>query len=93
MRDVLRGHLGRSLCGLAEENRLAAAWTIACGRTLGARGAVTGYENGVVYVEAEDAVWMSQMISMRGALVRQMAQASGLRVDAVQFSVKRREAR
>jgi hypothetical protein len=38
MRDVLRGSLGRSLRALPEEDRLAAAWPVACGSALAGHG-------------------------------------------------------
>ncbi|GAC1414502.1 MAG: hypothetical protein NVSMB62_00520 [Acidobacteriaceae bacterium] len=93
MRDVLRGNLARSLRGMEQENRLAAAWTVACGRALAGRGTIAGYQEGVVRVEVEDAVWMSQMISMRGVLARQMAEGSGVPVDSIHFALKRRDVR
>ena len=93
MRDVLRGNLARSLRGMEQENRLAAAWTVACGRALADRGTVAGYQDGVLRVEVEDAVWMSQMISMRGVLARQMAEGSGLPVHSIHFALKRRQGR
>ena len=34
MRDLLRGSLGRSLRELPEEDRLMAAWPVACGSAL-----------------------------------------------------------
>ena len=40
---VAKGSLGRSLDALREEDRLAAAWPVACGKALAERGSVTGY--------------------------------------------------
>ena len=88
MRDVLRGSLGESLRGMSEEDRLAAAWTVACGPALAGRGTIAGYDRGVVLVTVEEAVWMAQMISLRGALARQMQQAAGLPVERIEFELR-----
>jgi hypothetical protein len=89
MRELLRGSLGRSLSAMRDEDRLAAAWTVACGRAMAERGAVIGYERGVVRVEVADAIWMRQMISMRGTLEREMARIAGLPVSGIEFALKR----
>ena len=88
MRDVLRGSLGRSLRGMGDEDRLAAAWTVACGRAMADHGAVVGYEGGVVRVEVADAVWLKQMISLRGTLEREVARIAGLPVVRIEFETK-----
>jgi hypothetical protein len=89
MRELLRGSLGRSLSAMRDEDRLAAAWTVACGRAMADRGAVTGYERGVVRVEVTDAVWMRQMIALRGTLQRDVARIAGLPVAGIEFALKR----
>jgi Dna[CI] antecedent, DciA len=89
MRDVLRGSLGRSLRGIRDEDRLAAAWTVACGKVMADRGTVVGYEAGVVRVEVADAVWLRQMNSLRGVLERDMARIAGLRVERIEFQLAR----
>jgi hypothetical protein len=89
MRELLRSSLGRSLSAMRDEDRLAAAWTVACGRAMAERGAVIGYERGVVRVEAADAVWMRQMVSLRGTLEREMARIAGLPVAGIEFALKR----
>jgi hypothetical protein len=89
MRELLRGNLGRSLSAMRDEDRMAAAWTVACGRAMAERGAVIGYERGVVRVEVADAVWMRQMISLRGTLEREMARIAGLPVSGIEFALKR----
>ena len=92
MRDVLRGSLARSLSAVTDEDRLAAAWTVICGRALAERGTVVGYEGGAVQVEVVEPVWLRQLVSMRGALAPQLAQASGLKVDKIEFAIQRRPA-
>ncbi len=89
MRELLRGSLGRSLRDLRDEDRLAAAWTVACGRAMAERGAVVGYEAGVVQVEVADAVWMRQMMSLRGVLASEMAKIAALPVSGIHFELKK----
>jgi hypothetical protein len=89
MRELLRGSLKRSLGGMREEDRLAAAWTVACGRAMAERGAVVGYAAGVVRVEVADAMWMRQMTSLGGVLEREMARISGVPVAAIHFELKK----
>ena len=89
MRDLLRGSLKSSLGGMREEDRLAAAWTVACGHAMAEHGAVVGYAEGVVRVEVADAMWMRQMISLGGVLQREMARISGLPVAAIHFELKK----
>jgi hypothetical protein len=89
MRELLRGSLKRSLGGMREEDRLAAAWTVACGHAMAEHGAVVGYEAGVVPVEVAGAVWMRQMISLGGVLEREMARISGVPVAAIHFELKK----
>ncbi len=90
MRDVLRGGLRRSLRGIGEEDRLAAAWTVACGRAMAEHGAVIGYDAGVVRVEVSGAVWMRQMTSLRGVLERELARIAGVPVAAIHFELAQR---
>lgn len=92
MRDVLRGSLSRSLHAIPAIDRLAAAWTVTCGRALAGRGSVTGYSQGVVQIEVVDSVWVTQMSSMRGALAAQLAESSGLAVETIEFTIQRRSA-
>jgi Dna[CI] antecedent, DciA len=89
MRELLRGSVGRSLSAMRDEDRLAAAWTVACGSAMADRGTVMGYERGVVWIEVADAVWMRQMISLRGTLEREMARIAGLPVAGIHFELKR----
>jgi len=89
MRELLRGSLARSLAGAREEDRLAAAWTVACGRALAERGTVTEYSGGIVRIEVADSVWLRQMESMRGTLERDMSRISGVKVERIEFKLKR----
>ena len=89
MRDVLRGTLGKALRGIREEDRLAAAWTVACGCAMADRGRVIGYDAGVVRIEVADAAWLRQMISLRSVLERDMARIAGLPVNSIRFELQK----
>jgi hypothetical protein len=88
MRDVLRGSLGRSLRDLGDEDRLAAAWTVACGPAMAERGVVVGYEAGVMRVQVADAVWLRQMNSLGATLRREIARIAQLPVQRIDFELK-----
>lgn len=89
MRDLLKGSLGRTLDGLSDEDRLAAAWPVACGKTIAERGGVVGYADGIVLVQVADEVWLRQLTSMRGKLAGEMARIAGVRVSDIHFEMKR----
>jgi predicted nucleic acid-binding Zn ribbon protein len=91
MRDLLKGSLGRSLGGLRDEDRLAAAWPVACGRAMAGRGTVVGYADGVLRVEVEDGAWLRQLMSMRGQLAGEMARIAGVKVSEIHFERKRND--
>ena len=89
MREILRKEMGRTLKALPELDRLQAAWMVVCGKTMAERGRVTEFDRGIVMVEAEDAVWLAQMISMRGDLERQLARIAEVELNGIHFSMKR----
>jgi predicted nucleic acid-binding Zn ribbon protein len=89
MRDLLRGSLGRSLQAMRPEDKLAAAWPVACGKAMAERGTVVGYEDGVVTMQVQDGAWLQQMMSMQGQLAGQMARIAGVKVSRIHFTVKR----
>lgn len=89
MRDLLRGNLRRSLQSMREVDRLAAAWPVVCGTTMAAHGEVVGYEDGVVSLEASDAEWLQQMLSMQGQIASELGRIAGVRVSAIHFERKR----
>lgn len=66
-------------------DRLAAAWTVACGPALAGRGTVVGYEQRVLHVAVQDSMWLAEMRSMRGVLARRVEQAAGVPVSDIQF--------
>jgi predicted nucleic acid-binding Zn ribbon protein len=85
MRDLLKGSLGRSLGALSDEDRLAAAWPVVCGKAMAGRGTVVGYVDGVVRVQVDDGAWLRQLISMRRQLAGEMARIAGVRVSEIHF--------
>jgi hypothetical protein len=87
MRDLLRGNLARSLSHLTDEDKLSAAWTVACGRAMAERGTVVGFDAGVVRILVADVAWQSQMVSMRAQLARELARIAGLPVIGIHFEV------
>lgn len=88
MRELLRGSLGRSLEGMQVEDKLAAAWTVACGKAMADHGTLLGYEDGVVTIQVTDRTWLKQMMSMRGQLTGELARIAGVRVREIHFEVK-----
>jgi hypothetical protein len=93
MRDLIRGSMGRSLQALTDEDKLAAAWPVACGKAMAERGAVVGYADGVVLLQVADEVWMRQMMSMRTQLAGEMARIAGVKVSEIHFEMKRYDGR
>jgi predicted nucleic acid-binding Zn ribbon protein len=91
MRDLLKDVLRRSLRALQDEDRLAAAWPVACGKAMAERGVVVGYTDGVVRLQVSDEAWMRQMMSMRGQLTGEMARISGVKVAGIHFERKRND--
>jgi hypothetical protein len=89
MRDLLRGTLGRSLQAMRPEDKLAAAWPVACGKAMAERGTVVGYVDGEVWIEVQEGAWLRQMMSMQGQLAGQMGRIAGVKVSRIHFKVKR----
>lgn len=87
MRTLLRGSLKKSLVGVSEEDRLAAAWTVVCGRPLCDRGIIVGYAEGVVEVEVVDGMWLRQMRGMGQQLMRELKEAAGVPVRELRFTL------
>ncbi|RSL16407.1 uncharacterized protein DUF721 [Edaphobacter aggregans] len=87
MRDLLKGSLRRSLHAMRDEDRLAVAWPVVCGKALAERGSVVGYADGLVHVEVADGAWLRQMMSMKAQLVGEMARIAGVKVVGIHFEV------
>ena len=93
MRALLRSSLGQSLEGMREEDRLAAAWPVACGKAMAGHGLISGYADGVVQVQVEDEVWLRQLMSMQRQLTIDLARIAGAPVREIHFEVKWYEVR
>ena len=89
MRDLLKKSLGRSLSSLSDDDKLAAAWPVACGKTMAERATVIGYDRGVLRVRVENRTWLQQFMSMREQLAGEMARIAGVRVSEIHFEMKR----
>jgi hypothetical protein len=86
MRDLLRGSLGRSLSALPEEDRLAAAWPVACGPALAAHGEVMGLDaEHVLHVRVLHAAWREQFAQMRSTLTNDLRRIAGVQLEAIHF--------
>ena len=86
MRDVLRGTLGRSLRTLSEDDRLAAAWVVACGPTLAERAELLGLdEDHVLHVRVLQPGWRDQFAQMRTMLTDELRKIAGVRLQTIHF--------
>ncbi len=86
MRDVLRGVLGRSLQSLPEEDRLAAAWPVACGSALASHGELLHLDaDRVLHVRVDGTAWMQQFLHMRSALANDLGRIAGVKLTAIHF--------
>jgi hypothetical protein len=90
IRSLLRGKLKVSLGGMRDEDRMAAAWTVACGHAMAERGTVVSYEAGIVRIAVADTVWLQQMRALDETLRRELTKISGLAVAAIHFELKKR---
>lgn len=86
MRDVLRGTLGRSLRTLSDEDRLIAAWVVACGPSLAERAEVLGLdEDRVLHVRVLRTGWRDQFAQMRTMLTEELRKIAGVRLQTIHF--------
>ena len=89
MRDLLRGSLARSLSELTPEDRLAAAWPVACGSALGGRGEVLHLDaEDVLHIRVTGSEWMRQFLDVRSQLAADLARISGVRLSGIHFEEK-----
>ena len=92
MRDVLRGSLARSLRELPDEDRLAAAWSVACGSSLASHGTITYLDaERTLHVRVDSAVWMKQFLQMRSALCNDVGRIAGVRLHGIHFEEQGKE--
>jgi predicted nucleic acid-binding Zn ribbon protein len=86
IRDVLRGSLQRALRELPDEDRLAAAWPVACGSALAEHGQVLHLDReNVLHVRVDGPLWMKQFQQMRSALANDLGRIAGVRLSAIHF--------
>jgi hypothetical protein len=86
MRDLLRGSLGRSLSSLPEEDRLAAAWPVACGTALAAHAEVLHLdEDRILHIRVSGPQWMQQFLHMRSALANDLARIAAVPLAGIHF--------
>jgi hypothetical protein len=90
MRELLRtGTLGRSLGTLSAEDRLTAAWLVACGKALAHRGTVISCGDSILKVEVLDSAWLEEFAAVRDHLRRELTRISGVPVRELHFIVKK----
>ncbi|HWB32475.1 MAG TPA: DciA family protein [Acidobacteriaceae bacterium] len=91
-RDFVRAHLSRALSSAGPEDRLAAAWTAACGRAMAGHGAIDSYDpaTATVHIRVTDTVWLNQMSALRATLSRDLASLSGLPVRDLHFRLEKK---
>lgn len=86
MREVLRSSLGRSLRTLSEDDKLAAAWPVACGPALAAHGEVLGMDSDhILHVRVLHPAWREQFMQMTSMLTNDLRQIAGVRLKAIHF--------
>jgi hypothetical protein len=93
MRDVMRGALGGSLKSMPPEDRIAAAWPVACGQKIAERTRIAGLEGAVLTVEVADTAWLKQMRSMSEKLKHDLRSIAGVDVTDILFKLPSDEKR
>lgn len=89
MRDLLRHQLARGLRTLTDEDRLAAAWPVACGPSLAAHGEVTHLDpERVLHIRVDGPQWMTQFLDIRSRLAADLARISGVPLHGIHFTEK-----
>ncbi|HEY2859669.1 MAG TPA: DciA family protein [Terracidiphilus sp.] len=91
-RDYLRAHLARSLSSAAPEARLAAAWTVACGRAMAGHGSIAAYDaaTATVRIHVTGPAWLQHMTDLRSSLARDLARIAGLPVADLHFELNKK---
>jgi len=87
MRDVMRGSLGRSLESMSPEDRIAAAWPVACGQKIAERTRIVALDGAVLTVEVTDVAWQKQMRSMSEKLKHDLRSIAGVDVTDILFKL------
>ncbi len=91
MRDILGSSLAKSLGPSASiEDRLAAAWPVACGTAIASRTRVAGFEKGVLRVGVAGPAWLAQMQTLRPRLAREVGRIAEVALADILFFVEDR---
>ena len=56
---------------------------------MAAHGEVVGFDGELLRVEVQDAMWLEQMLSMRGMLAAEVGRIAGLEIGGIHFSVRK----
>ena len=91
MRDLLKHSLGHSLHTLPEEDRLALAWPVVCGKAMAEHGAVIGFAGGVLQVQVADEAWRQQFFTMQGQLAAELSRIAAVKVTGIHWKLKRND--
>ncbi len=90
MRDLLRSSLGRSLRDLRQEDRLEAAWPVACGSALATHGSIQSLDDaGVLHVLVSGRDWMQSFLSMKAVLQNDLGRIASVPLTGIHFEVKK----
>ena len=89
MRVILKNSLGQSLGSLCDEDKLAAAWPVVCGKAIAERGIVVGYEDGILRIQVNDSAWLQLLTSLSRQFGREIAEITGVKVSEIHFEMKR----
>jgi 23S rRNA C2498 (ribose-2'-O)-methylase RlmM len=87
IRDVLRGVLGGSLKEMPPEDRIAAAWPVACGQRIAERTRIVSLEGAVLTVLVTDTEWLKQMRSMSEKLKAELRSIARVEVTDILFKL------
>jgi len=89
MRDILRGSLGRSLRELSDEDRLAAAWPVACGPALASHAEVLHLDaEDVLHIRVTGREWFQQFMDVRATLTADLARIAAVKLRGIHFEEK-----
>jgi len=69
------------------EDRIAAAWPVACGQRLAERTRIMGFADGVLSVEVTDSAWLQQMRSLSEKLKAELRSIAGVGVTDILFTL------
>lgn len=85
MRDVLRSELAVSLGSSSDEDRVAAAWPVACGAAIAGHTRVEGLDAGVLRIAVDGGAWLAQMESIRPRLLAEVGRIAGVALADILF--------